>query len=354
LIETSDGHPTRPSVLTSGDLAHARSFAPTNRLHWGWCSFASGGDATRFAPSRIGFGLIFLPDGRLDLSLIGNQALPAAGTLSSDSGFGKVAAFLGSSPDLITVLPLSWARPVFLQTTAPLWAEAVSQFTDPQETPTNALAFLALLNREHSGRVRGAFGKSVAALVGKGLRVPTLIMGVQVRDEKEAAARMGRIIELLNARYGLGLVPGTLESGGHTLTLISESRKNVYGKFEPTEQVAWAMLDHWLLLASNAATLQRLLAPPPQAGRETWAGHRTPNASAYAWADLNRCGKTVKEALAVTQLALLAGGSPASTNRDAVLGMTRQWIERAQVLEQATASMRTTGTVSEVDIMIGR
>jgi hypothetical protein len=354
LIETGDGHPTRPSVLTSGELASARALAPTNLPHWGWYSLASGGDATRFSPNLIGLGVTFLPDGRLDLSLVGNQALPAASALSTQPDYRKMASFLGSAPDLVTVMPLSWSRPVLLQTATPLWAEAVSQLTDTHEAPTNALAFLALLNREHSGRIRGALGKSVAALVGKGLRVPTLVIGVQVRDANEGSARINRMVEVLNSRYGWSLAARTVESAGRPITLIAETRNNVYGKFEPDEQVAYTMLDNWLILASNAAMLQRLLNRPPQTGEETWARPSASDASASAWVDLNRCGKTLKEALAATQLAMMVGGSEGSTTTGTTLDAAREWIERVQVLEQATASMTTTGAVSKMSVIIGR
>jgi hypothetical protein len=355
LLETSDAYPSRPSVLSSGSLADARTIAPTNRLHWGWINQQSDGDVNRFSPALIGFGVTFLPDGRIDLSLLGNQSLPEARTLSSLPDFLKMNSFLGTSPDLVTILPLAWARPLFMQTTSPLWAEAVSELTDPHGAPTNALAFLALLNRDHSGRIRGALGKSVAMLVGKGLRVPTLMMGLQLNDQREATARINRMVEVINARYGSSLETRAVTMGEREVTLIAESRHNFYGKFEPNEQVACAMVDKWLILSSNAAILRRLLEKDAAKSEgETWSGKVGPEASAYAWGDLNHLGKTTKEALAVAQLAMMVGNSQNSTNTPPSLEAAREWIERAQLLKQVSVSMKSTATGTQVDVVIGQ
>ena len=354
LLETSDGYPTRPSVATSGILTAARALVPTDRPHWGWCNLPVSDDATRFMPGLVGFSAAFLPTGRLDLELVGNQAIAGGGALASHPDFAKLAAFLGTSPDLVTVMPLAWTRPLLLQSTAPLWAEAVGELIDRQGAPTNALAFLALLNREHSGRVRGALGKSVAALVGKGLRVPTLMVGVQLDNEGEATARVNRMIGQLNARYGWSLETHVEEREGHSLTLIAESRRNFYGKFNPEEQVACVMVDKWLILASNAAILRRLLhrnATPTE--EQTWTLGAA-DASALAWADLAHCGKTLKETVAVAQLASMVGDSQNSTNTQTFLETARDWIGRAQHLEQAAVSMRSTGAITKLNVVLGR
>ncbi|MEI6149223.1 MAG: hypothetical protein WCS01_09030, partial [bacterium] len=75
LLETSDGYPTRPSVVTSGILTAARALVPTDRPHWGWCNLPVSDDATRFMPGLVGFSAAFLPTGRLDLELVSNQAI---------------------------------------------------------------------------------------------------------------------------------------------------------------------------------------------------------------------------------------------------------------------------------------
>jgi hypothetical protein len=356
LLETSDAYPSRPSVLSSGTLVDARALAATNRLHWGWFNQMSSIDVNRFSPSLIGFGVTFLPDGRVDLSLVGNQSLPDAKPLSNHPDYARLKGFLGTSPDLVTVLPLAWARPLFMQTTSPLWAEAVNELTDVRGAPTNALAFLALLNRDHSGRIRGALGKSVALLVGKGLRVPTLMVGLQLNDQREASTRINRMVAVINARYGSSLETRAVTIGEREVTLIAESRNNFYGKFEPGEQVACAVVDRWLILSSNASILRRLLErDSTKAGDEKGDDeHAGAEASAYAWADVNRLGKTMKEALAVTQLAMMAGNSPNSKDTQSSLETVREWIERAQHLEQVSVSMKSMGSGTQMDVVIGR
>lgn len=354
LIETGDGHPTRPSVLASGAYASATAIAPTNLALWGWHRPAApGADTSTFKPGLAAFGIEATRDGRLRLPVVIDQALPHADPFRDRADVKSLASLLGSSPDAIIVLPLGWADSLFPPNPQPLWADPVQRFISPEGAPTNSLAFVALLNREHSGRIRSAFGKSAAMLIGKGLRVPTIVMGLQVRDERDAAIRMKNVIESLNARYGWALTMQATELEGRAVTLVADAGNSFYGKFSPEEQVAFVVLDNWLILASNLSSLKRRLDARVPGAEAPWLTD-SPSSHACAWADLERCGKTLKDALAAAQLATMVSSSGTSTNSRAAWEDARKWIAAAEGLKQLAIAMEAADGVTKASAVIGR
>ena len=357
LLETADGSPSRPSVLTVGKLADAQALAPTNRPHWGWLQSTLGAEETSFVPALSTFGASIATNGLLDLSFAANQPLPGATPLATQADFATVGDLLGSTPDLVAVLPLAWARPLFLRSTSPLWAEALVQLTETHDTPPDALSFLAVLNREHSGRIRGALGKSIAALVSKGLRVPTLVVGVEVSGADEANARVNRMVDVLNTRYGLDLVVRPLTGDPCPMALIADTRRSFYGKFEADECIAYTVRDHWLIFGSNAATLRGLLnglpATPGNAPQVLWRQRCSSQAPAYAWVNLHDCGRTLKDVLAVTQLALAVNDTQDSAGISSTLASAKAWVDGIQSLNEAAAWMSSTGGVARLDLAVG-
>jgi hypothetical protein len=304
----------------------------------------------------------------LSITLLAGQPLPPARTLDEHAAMKSLQAILGSSPELVVVAPLAWIGPLTGSPTLPLWGTALAQLIDTNEAPAGALAFVALLDRKHSGRIRTALGKPLASLAGKGLRVPALVAGLQVKDPARASARVERALGPLNSRYGLNLAlrpdaspvshdgAAVAVPAGRPLTLIVDEGPSLYGKFEPDECLACASIDNWLLIGSNAAVLRKLLAHDPASGTAgegaAWRERFRTNAAACLWMDMNGCGKTFKEALAVAQLAVAAEDTPDTTAIMHDLATARDWISIAQAFKEATVAMTATGSRTRLDVAI--
>jgi hypothetical protein len=355
LIETQEGHPTRPSILSSGQLDAARLQMPGHGPHWGWFNAIPGIDSSCFAKAPVAFKAAITDRGSISFSLTTKHSLPHAGILSTNSGYTTLNRLLGSSPDLIAVIPLSWVRPLVQRSATALWADTLEQWSDPQDAAPDALAFVAVLNRNHSGRIKAALGKSVSAFVGKGLRVPTILVGIQVRRASDAAGRMNRTLGALNSRYGLALTAQPTRIDEANVMTISDARKSFYGKFEPREQVAYTVQDDWMIIASNAEILGRLLNRSASSSDAPGGGMPVvSDVCAMAWVDLNGCGKTFKEAIAAGQLALMLNESGRSADVRRTLNAATEWIDRLQGFEEAAIAMKSAAGGTSLDLRLGR
>lgn len=355
LLQTQEAQPGHPSLWSSGRLDAARVSVPGSHATWGWIQ-PSQADVLNLKPPRlIGFTASLPERGPLQLSFVDPGSFAAVEPLAANTGMAALPGVLGGSPDLIAVLPLAWVRPWLQRPAAPLWVEALRTLAEADGAPSDALVFAAILDREHSGRVKAALGKSVALLINKGLRVPTLLAGIQVSDETEARRRVNRLVDLLNSRYGLALSSEPLRLGTADVLVIGDSRRTFYGKFDPEERVACAMRDGWLLLASNAETLGRLLNDEPASGlAPLWARLPVASASACAWVNLRDCGKTAKDTIAAAQLALMLDDSEKSAQVRSSLNRSKGWIEALQGLEEAQAWTRSSSGTTRLEVTIGR
>ena len=283
----------------------------------------------------------------------GHLPLPPAPPLGEASGLKTVTELTGATSDLITLLPLSWAHSLIGSESNLLWLNTLRPLFDTQDAPTNALAFVALLDQQHNGRLRGPMGSTLRAFV-KGVKTPTLLLGIQVGGGDAADTRVQHAIALLNSQYNLSLVlrPISMENGT-VLTLIEESRKNFYGSFEPDECVAYTVLGDWLILSSNASVLKTLV-PPAHQGNPAWGSLSRPGPSALGWINLESIAPTVKNAAGVMKLATLFSSSEQSVKIRDTLNQTGVWADVLRVLGQAKFTINARDSEVEARLVIGK
>jgi hypothetical protein len=259
----------------------------------------------------------------------------------------------GTTSDLTAIIPLSWLQPLMGAEANQLWLDALRPLCDTNGTPPDALAFVALLNQQHNGRLRGPMGSVLRGFI-KGVKTPTLLVGLQVGSRDAADTRIKEAITKLNSHYNLSLVLRQADSDGtEGLTLIEESRKNFYGSFEPDECIAYAMSGDWLILASNASVLKKFLGTPHE-GAPAWGPLSSPALSALGWINLSSVAPTVKNAAGVLKLATLASPSDQSAELREKLNQAGLWAEVLRALNQAKITLGTTGPTFQAKLEIGK
>lgn len=354
LVQAFDRQYGRASVLSDGTLAGARSLAGGDPALWGWIK-----QPRNLLPPRDRGALLVYKAGiskasQLKISLASPGILPDAGNLAQHPSAAPFQTFLGSAPDGLLVFPVSWLRLLLPDPqTRPLWLDSLQPLMDT--TNSSALCFITVLNRDHCGRIRGPLGDSLTPFV-KGLRVPTALIGIQVADEQDASQRINLILDQLNSRYRLGLIPHPVPAPTGTVTLVEETRKNLYGKFEPDERVAWTFRDGWLHLASNAAILKRLMAAQPAPtgfipGYAPWINSSTP-ASAALWMNTDTLGKLLKDALSAVTLSLMVRNAEGTRETRRQLEAARQWVDKTKGISQVSALAYSTNGIVSLDLTL--
>jgi hypothetical protein len=364
LVQTFDHQYGRASIVSDGTLSSASLLASSGTPHRGWIR-----TPRRWIPFHEGSPLIAYTasvkdNSRLELSLAASGDLPLAGDMAQNTTLAPLLQTLGTSPDAALVMPISWIKALMPDPqTLPLWVEIIQPLVETNATPS--LGFISILNRDHGGRIRGPLGSSLTPFL-KGLRVPSLILGIQVSDEQDAARRIALILDQLNSRYGLGLIPHPIQTPDGAITLIEESRKNLYGKFEPDERIAWTHKQGWMFLASNAAILKRLMAnaslpagksladarpSKPAYAYAPWMTSKTPT-GASLWIDTESTGKLIKDAISAVTISLMVRNADGTQETRRKLEVARQWMEKLQGINEITITTRSTNGVVNVDLIL--
>ena len=192
------------------------------------------------------------------------------------------------------------------------------ELADTNGAPSEALAFAAVMDQDHNGRIRGPMNQALRALV-KGVKVPAVMIGVQVRNDGEAETRLQHAIGQINSQYGTCLSTSPFEpENGLRITTIQDGRKNFYGSFEPGERIAYTVAGNWMILSSNTSSLKKLMTQRT-GGKKAWELGSSSSATASAWVNLDGLGKTLKTAAGAAKLAtMLDASTEISATREAL------------------------------------
>lgn len=342
LVQTYDRQYGRTSFAATVQPLPFGSIPSPTSPHRGWVRLS------RLPLGRQDAGVILLCDARcpdtdhLELRVAAPGTLPDHTATPGSRAAAPLADLLGDSPDCALIWPANWLRALVSNAQpTPLWMETLEPLYGSDMT--NALVFAAILNRSHCGRIRGPISDSLTPFL-KGLRVPTLVLGIQAEDATDASRRLMQTLDSLNTRFGLGLIPHNIQAAGGSITLIEETRRNLYGRFEPDERVAWTFRDGWVILFSNAAVLKRRLASPPEETSTNpvpWEVLNT-KAEAMAWLNVNPTTRLLKDAFSAITLSLLFRNPEGTRETRARLDAAATWMARFESLGQASSVIRST------------
>lgn len=345
LLEGAENYPYRYTLADLGTPAIARRLlagSPASR-HWGW--FMAN-------HQPVAFQAAIQPES-LSLEMSGSEKLPAAVNLNEAQGADSAMSLIGKTSDFAALLPVSWVSALIPQDPSSLLLNTIREFTDANGTPTNALAFIALLDQDNNGRIRGPINKNLRGLI-KGVKAPTLLMGLQVQSDAEADRRIGQLLVKLNSQYGMELVARPFEpESGLRMTSVSDSRKSFYGSFEPEERVAYTARGNWLFIASNGAILKKLLSQQAVAGKSDWKLEPASAPEAMAWANLNGFGQTLKNAAGVAKLATMLDSSGHSQSLREKLNQAGIAASVLRELNQARLTVHSSDTGFRLKLDIG-
>lgn len=343
LLEAAENYPYRHTAASRGLPAQVRGLLTGSPRHWGWFE-------AHHEP--IAFQFEFQPEA-LQLEMRGTDALSVACPLKDVAGTGPAMELIGRTSDFAALLPLEWIS-TFIPAEPPfLLLRTLREMADPQGTPAHALALVALLDQDHNGRIRGPINKHLRALI-KGVKAPTLLLGLQIQGKREAGNRINQALAKLNSQYGLELTATPFEpENGLGITSVHDNRKSFYHSFEPEERVAYVMRGDWLIIASNGSVLKKLLSQPATGGRNEWKLDSSMMPAASAWANLDGVGQTLKNVAGVAKLAAMLDSSSESQPWREVLDQSGAITGVLRELKQARLTMQSVPGGFRLNLVIG-
>ncbi len=343
LLEAAENYPDRYTVAGRGRPAVAHGLLKGSPRHWGWF------EANR---KPVAFQFELHPE-TVNLEMSGTEVLPVALPLKEAEGTGNAMNLIAKTSDFAALLPLDWVS-AFIPPDPPLlFLKTVRELADPKGTPDHALAFMALLDQDHNGRIRGPINKNLRSLI-KGVKAPTLLLGLQIQSDSEADNRINQTLTKLNSQYGLELTAGPFEpESGLRITSIYDARKSFYSSFEPEERVAYVVRGNWLILASNGSVLKKLLSQPTTGGKNDWKLDPAAMPTASAWANLNGVGQTLKNVSGVAKLASMLATSSGTPALRETLNQVGTAAAVLRELNQAHLTMQSSPGGFRLNLVIG-
>jgi len=250
---------------------------------------------------------------------------------------------LGGTPDAAVIAPFSYVEPYLSGRNASAGLKVTGQ-TLCAGAAEEACVFAGLFSGDYSGRILG-------------LKVPTLMVGVEVKDPVRVPGMVEDMLDGLNAQYGWALIPRRASVDGHSLqgtpdealteggiVMLDSTREGIYGSLRPRERPAFTSKEGWLVFSSNMEALVKLVnrqtggLRPVTAASDTNAkwfkGMAEREGSAYAWLDLEPTSRALKNAMAVYSLVLMVQKAEGNAK-------TRESLERVKVWLDVICSWKT-------------
>jgi hypothetical protein len=186
-----------------------------------------------------------------------------------------------------------------------------------------AAAWERLAQRAGAGRLTAALYDGALAGRIKGFRIPSLVLGADVADERAAQAALLEFIDGLNASHRLGLIPHGRQVADAEIVSVTGAA-GLYGSLPESECIATMVYGGRLYVASNPLVLEQLLE----------GGGRFPGAAEWGdgpgdWLTIHpdRAVEAARLGLSVYALKLWADNSAESDRTRALVQRIRQGIE---------------------------
>ncbi len=319
-------HPGRPPL---DPLAGPAAPAAADR---GWVRWLRPGSPPD-DPLLISYALTRLDAERLSADIGIHPGLEARAPLVDSPALPALANLLGDTPALLLILPLDLVRDQADAASDSTHARFIRTVLKHSALPARGNhVFLALLSGDYSG----AMGKEPFRV-----RVPTLLVGVQISPGANLKRVANEIVDVVNAHYRLGLIIDPAPPAGQPpIAMLETTRSGLFAGVAAEDRPAYAVADGWLIFSSHAGSLRQLLGRRPEAGARSnalparWqAKLEAGKPSALLWADLDVCGRVLQ--LPLTVLAISRRGQPedAPADPNRAIKALKTWLEHARPLK---------------------
>jgi hypothetical protein len=210
------------------------------------------------------------------------------------------------------------------------------------EFPVEAAA-AGLLADAYSGRLMG-------------IKIPTLVVAVKVRDGADPRPVLADLIDRVNAGYQWQLVPRYEEVAGIPVAILESGGMNLYATLGRNETPAVALLDGWLVIGSNLRGLTGWLTAPLRSAAldPVVAGAASGRDGLLGlWFDLDAGGSAIRLALSGWSLKRLLEDPRESADEREMIREIKAWIDSLAPLDTLTLSIRHADGVATWDLAAG-
>ena len=175
-----------------------------------------------------------------------------------------------------------------------------------------------------------------------GISIPSILLMWPVADETAAIDAIQQLLDQLNARWRWGLIASPRPGQRYPVYIIESTSGTPYARFRERERLAFALVDGWLVLASHARPLNRLLerwdqpASLIESSDGGWQpGIRQADAALHGYWDIAAGAPTLRMAIAAYSMRLLFEDRAGSRETRQQLAAAREWLDLLEAVGAA-------------------
>lgn len=250
-----------------------------------------------------------------------SDRIKAFGGILGEAAGGAV---LASRAAVMSVLA-EWLAPSTVQLVRNILASA----------PSDLLA-LAVLREPYSGRF-------------KGLKLPTLVLGIPVSREFDVVEKTSDVLDRLNSDFRWGLVPYALSDN---VIAIEATASNWLAGIPAGNCPGVLARDGWLLVATHSGALTQLVARSASEVPAAWRILAEPAIVSF-WLDLTEVGKVIRLALTTYSLKLFVEDPLQQNPEQQRIREAKAWVDSLMPLKWAAGRLHSEGGDLVLDIQLG-
>lgn len=315
VLDTWDG--LYPSL--EGRAKHS-SFMPAHMSTGVWDAvWMESAGFTGWKRGKHPVGLEFYEITRTSLACRAYALGAQAPRADSTGDWPALARLLGEAPIAIASFPLPWLIRMSGEDIG-VWQGVLLRLANDQESQ---IAVLALLGNDFAGRLAG-------------IRVPAAVVAIPLAHPDQAAQQLREELDFVNARSRWGLIPYPWQRVGETeIVVIEGTGQNLYASLPPDEKPAYAVSGSWLLCASQAHVLRRLLSPQGDSSATPCWRKAVPDAAPFwVWGDFALGQDALRLAFSAYAFKLMLENKGADSSRRERLNEWKAWLDAFEPLQQ--------------------
>lgn len=262
---------------------------------------------------------------------------PSDFRVEADAGLERLSRIMGDAPSAIVTVPWSYIEPFICGDYVPRGMAAAARILKAGAVNKGPV-FACLCSGAYSGEIAG-------------LKVPTVMMGIRIKDADKVPDMLRHILDRLNVQFDWGLILRRVTLSGRpviattgdrgeiatnkTVMVLESTRSESVVRLGPLERPSVAVEGDWLILSSNMGGWGKLISGNNGGSAGRWMPGGGDGASpAYAWLDLAAVSKALRNAIAIYSMGLLLDSGEDARELRGVLDEARAWLELVAPLKR--------------------
>jgi hypothetical protein len=197
--------------------------------------------------------------------------------------------------------------------------------------------FMCLAKPEYSGRLRG-------------FKVPSLLMGMKIKEPEGISELLSTSLDALNAAYKTNLIKTEIMLNGHKVYNVSRVTGSFFDKMGQREKPSVTVIGDWLIIASNRDVVEALIGMG--AGEGVVSGVDFDKSAFAGWAHVESMDPVLVNMIAMNDLWALASNRSRRTEFRMAIEVMQYLLRGLEGVETCVMATEQDGKKTSLNILV--